>query len=200
MQLNNFKLRKFEKNYSNSFNFSQMKKNLKFAFFFGIIKKAVIPIFLLFISGCSKDDKESFLERFNDISWELENSNDEFRPIGTDEVLMFSSGTSFYNVASTDQALWDALEQEDLDGFWPCQSFKEGDNYWIGARIHNLKILKNNFNELTYEYRIENELMGQYEFNSEGENLRCTFQSNFGVLSTTLIKSNESFTDWCSDR
>ena len=69
-----------------------MKKNLKFAFFFGIIKKAVIPIFLLFISGCSKDDKESFLERFNDISWELENSNDEFRPIGTDEVLMFSSG------------------------------------------------------------------------------------------------------------
>ena len=167
MQLNNFKLRKFEKNYSNSFNFSKMKKIFKIAFFFGIIKKAVIPIFLLFISGCSKDDKESFLERFNDISWELENSNDEFRPIGTDEVLMFSSGTSFYNVASTDQAPWDALEEEDLDGFWPCQSFKEGDNYWIGARIHNLKILKNNFNELIYEYRIENELMGQYEFNSE---------------------------------
>ena len=177
-----------------------MKKYWKYSFAFGIIKKIVIPIFLLFISSCSKDDKESFLERFNGISWELENSNDEFRPIGSDEVLMFSSRTSFYNVASIDQALWDALEEEDITGFWPCQSFEEGDNYWIGARIHNLKILKNNFNTLVYEYRIENELIGQYEFNAEGEYLRCTFQTNFGVLSTTLIESNESFTDWCEGR
>ena len=179
-----------------------MKKYWKYSFVQRLIKKAVIPIFLLFASSCSKDDEGSFLERFNGITWELENSNDEFRPIGYDEVLMFSSGTSFYNVASIHQPSWDAEEdeEEDIDGFWPCQSFEEGDNYWIGARIHNLKILKNNFNELIYEYRIEKELMGQYEFNSEGKNLRCTFQSNFGVLSTTLIKSNESFTDLCSDR
>ena len=176
-----------------------MKKYWKYALVFGIINKAVILIFLLLISSCSKEDKESFLERYNGISWELENSNDEFRPIGTDEVLMFSSGTSFYNVASINQALWDALEDEEdpIVGFWPCQSFEEGDNFWTGAQIHNFKILKNNFDELVYEYRIENELMGQYEYNSEGENLRCTFQTNFGVLSSTLIKSNESFTDWC---
>ena len=177
-----------------------MKKYWKFSFVFVPIKKAVIPIFLLFFISCSKDDKESFLERFNGISWELENSNDEFRPIGSDEVLMFSSGTSFYNVASINQALWDALEEEDIDGFWPCQSFKEGDNYSTGAQIHNFKILKNNFDELVYEYRIENELIGQYEFNAEGENLRCTFQTNFGVLSTTLTESSESFTDWCEGR
>ena len=164
------------------------------------MKKLILLTTLLLAFACSKEDKESFLERYNGISWELENSNDEFRPIGSDEVLMFSSGTSFYNVASINQALWDALEEEDITGFWPCQCFEEGDNYWIGARIHNLKILKNNFDTLVQEYRIENELIGQYEFNAEGEYLRCTFQTNFGVLSTTLIESSESFTDWCEGR
>ena len=160
-----------------------------------------LSILFLLLSCSSNEIEDSFLERFNGISWELENSNDEFRPIGSDEILMFSRGTSFYNVAYIYQPAWDAEEDEDqdIDGFWPCQSFEEGDNYWIGARIHNLKILKNNYNELVYEYRIENELKGQYEFNAEGENLRCTFQSNSRVLSTTLIKSNESFTDWCED-
>ena len=76
-----------------------MKKYLKYALVFGIIKKAMILIFLLLISSCSKEEKESFLDRYNGISWELENSSDGFRPIGSDEVLMFSSGTSFYNVA-----------------------------------------------------------------------------------------------------
>ena len=162
------------------------------------MRKLLLLITLFLAFACSKDDKESFLERFNGVTWELENSNDEFRPIGSDEVLMFSSGTSFYNVASIYQPTGDA--EEDIDGFWPCQSFEEGDNYWIGAQIHNLKILNNNFNKLVYEYRINNELIGQYEFNAEGEYLRCTFQTNFGVLSTTLIESNESFTDWCEGR
>tara|TARA_B100001057_G_C22789798_1_gene927132 strand:- start:571 stop:1095 length:525 start_codon:yes stop_codon:yes gene_type:complete len=174
-----------------------MKKYWKYALVFGIIKKALIPIFLLLISSCTKDEKESFLVRYNGINWELENPNDGFRPIESNEVLMFSSGTSFYNTAIIDQALWD---DEDLDGFWPCKSFEEGDNYWIGGQIHNFKILKNNFNELLYEYRIENELIGQYEFTYEGESLRCTFKSNFGILSATLIKSNESLTDWCEGR
>jgi len=165
------------------------------------MRKLLLLITLFLAFACSKDDKESFLERFNGVTWELENSNDEFRPIGSDEVLMFSSGTSFYNVASIYQPTRDAEEdEEDIDGFWPCQSFEEGDNYWIGAQIHNLKILNNNFNKLVYEYRINNELIGQYEFNAEGEYLRCTFQTNFGVLSTTLIESNESFTDWCEGR
>ena len=162
------------------------------------MRKLLLLITLFLAFACSKDDKESFLERFNGVTWELENSNDEFRPIGSDEVLMFSSGTSFYNVALIYQPTRDA--EEDIDGFWPCQSFEEGDNYWIGAQIHNLKILNNNFNKLVYEYRINNELIGQYEFNAEGEYLRCTFQTNFGVLSTTLIESNESFTDWCEGR
>ena len=177
-----------------------MKKYFKYALAFGIIKKAVILVFLLLISSCSKEDKESFLERYNGISWELENSSDGFRPIGSDEVLMFSSGTSFYNVASIDQALWDALEDEEdpIDGFWPCQSFEEGDNFWTGAQIHNFKILKNNFDELVYEYRIENELIGQYEYITQGEKLQCIRKSSDGrVLTTTLIRSNESYTDWC---
>ena len=174
-----------------------MKKYWKYALDSAKIKKALVLIFLLFFSSCSKDEKESFLERYNGISWELENSDHGFRPIGSNEVLMFSSGTSFYNTALIEQALWD---DEDLDGFWPCKSFEEGDNRWIGFTLHNFEILKNNFNKLVYEYRIDNELIGQYEFTDEGENLRCTFQSNFGVLSATLIKSNESFTNWCSDR
>ena len=62
----------------------------------------------------------------------LKNSSDGFRPIGSDEVLMFSSGTVFIMLASIDQALWDALEDEEepIVGFWPCQSFEEGDNFW----------------------------------------------------------------------
>ena len=165
------------------------------------MRKLLLLITLFLAFACSKDDKESFLERFNGVTWELENSNDEFRPIGSDEVLMFSSGTSFYNVASINQALWDALEEEDIDGFWPCQSFKEGDNYSTGAQIHNFKILKNNFDELVYEYRIENELIGQYEYITQGENLQCIRKSSDGrVLTTTLIRSNESFTDWCEGR
>ena len=54
-----------------------------------------------------------------------------------------------------------------------------------------------NFNEFVYEYRIEDELIGQYKYTSEGENLRCLFQSNFKVLSATLIKSNDSFIELC---
>ena len=92
-----------------------------------------LSILFLLLSCSSNEIEDSFLERFNGISWELENSNDEFRPIGSDEILMFSSGTSFYNVAYIYQPAWDAEEDEDIDGFWPCQSFEEGDNYWIGA-------------------------------------------------------------------
>ena len=66
-------------------------------------------------------------------------------------------------------------------------------------KFSQLNILKNNFNEFVYEYRIRDELIGQYKYSSEGENLRCTFQSNFKVLSATLIKSNELFTDLCAD-
>ena len=181
-----------------------MKKYWKYSLEYVIIKKAVILIFLFLFGSCSKDDKESFLERYNGISWENENSNDGFSPIGSNEILMFSSGTSFYNTAITDQALWD----EQSDGFWPCKSFEEGDNRWIGFTSHNFKILKNNFNKLIYEYRIGDELMGQYEFTAEGKNLRCTLSSSDGSayffygsreLTVILIRSNESFSDWCSD-
>ena len=145
----------------------------------------LILILILFqLSLCeNNDDTKSFLERFNGISWEIENSDDGFRLIDSDEVLMFSSGTSFYNTAVTDQAQSD----KELTGFWPCKSFVEGDNFWIGNTKYNFKILENNFNEFVYEYRIEDELIGQYKYTSEGENLRCLFQSNFKV---SAIPSN----------
>ena len=158
--------------------------------------KLIFILILFQLSLCeNNDDTKSFLERFNGISWEIENSDDGFRLIDSDEVLMFSSGTSFYNTAVTDQAQSD----KELTGFWPCKSFVEGDNFWIGNTKYNFKILENNFNEFVYEYRIEDELIGQYKYTSEGENLRCLFQSNFKVLSATLIKSNELFTDLCAD-
>ena len=126
-----------------------MKKYWKYTLVYVNTKKAAILILLFMFSSCSKDDNESFLERYNGVSWENKNSNDGFSPIGSDEVLMFSSGTYFYNIGVTDQTQWD----EESDGFWPCKSFKEGDNRWIGFTLHNFKILKNNFNELVYEYK-----------------------------------------------
>ncbi len=74
--------------------------------------------------------------------------------------------------------------------------YKEGTNVIFGIEL-TYEILKNEADELLFEATLMGQKLGTMKFTAQGENLIMT-ETGDGTETTVLIKSNESYSDYCN--
>jgi len=74
--------------------------------------------------------------------------------------------------------------------------YKEGTNVIFGIEL-TYEILKNEADELLFEATLMGQKLGTMKFTTQGENLIMT-ETGDGTETTVLIKSNESYSDYCN--
>ena len=160
-----------------------------FIFNFRDMKKLILLTTILLAFACSKDDEgETFLDKYNGTSWTVE--DDPLLDGGGVEIITFSNGTYFYS-----QYLGGGTFLGDEDPF-ACMEYKEGINVIFGLEM-TYKMLKNEADELLFEATLMGQKLGTMKFTTQGENLIMT-ETGDGTETTVLIKSNESYSDYCN--
>ncbi|MDA9596967.1 hypothetical protein N9R95_01075 [Flavobacteriaceae bacterium] len=148
------------------------------------MKKLLLFTTLFLAFACSKDDEgETFLDKYNGTSWTVNDSV---------EILTFSNGTYFYSQYFGGEASIEGNEEDTFE----CMQYKEGTNVIFGIEL-TYEILKNEADELLFEATLMGQKLGTMKFTTQGENLIMT-ETGDGTETTVLIKSNESYSDYCN--
>ena len=149
------------------------------------MKKLLILTSIFLAFACSKDDEsgETFLDKYNGTSWTVNDSV---------EILTFSNGTYFYSQYFGGEASIEGNEEDTFE----CMQYKEGTNVIFGIEL-TYEILKNEADELLFEATLMGQKLGTMKFTTQGENLIMT-ETGDGTETTVLIKSNESYSDYCN--